>query len=656
MPRPGNPGRGIFLASSFWLIFFLALTALAYWPGLGGPFLFDDPPNIIQPIQAWMDGQTGWQEVVFGNGSGPLGRPISNLSFLLNALVSGLAVAPFKLTNLAIHLLSGVLVYALLKKLLRRDPILRKNAGWAALAVTALWLLHPIQVSTVLYVVQRMAQLSTFFMLVALLAYVHARFALIEGKKLRGFVLLWLTVPAATLAATLSKENGILVPALCAVIELGYFQSEATERRSGAVKAWFGLFLMTPAILVTGWYGWHWQRLVDSYVGRSFTLEQRLLTQPRAIVDYMSALLWPRGPALGIYTDDFAASTGLLAPLSTIIAIGILLVLIIVAWKLRKIIPAFFTGIGLYFCGHAMESSIFPLLLHFEHRNYFPSLGFFLAIVGLIGWAAPRFVSSSGHPQRFGRLLNVSAVLIVVMLGFATFARAQVWSSFPLIAQQGALQHPQSRRAQLDYASVLQLAGQHNEARQVFEHMLTMNSEQARHVGAIDLVVLDCMVNGQTDQESVNRVKKIAGAKLQLGEMLAFENLGNWLRKGGNECQGLEQSQLADLIVHTVDAAPQPPQLGQLWRSRFNAAQLYASSGDLLAAQNQAALAWMTGAADPAVGVFLAAVYLEMGEKQNAGLIIRDTARRVKFWDKRNQKLLSELEIKLAQHRIGGNP
>ena len=57
------------------------LTALAYLPGLGGPFLFDDPPNLITPFSAWLDGDIGWREIIFGNGSGLFGRPLSMLSF-----------------------------------------------------------------------------------------------------------------------------------------------------------------------------------------------------------------------------------------------------------------------------------------------------------------------------------------------------------------------------------------------------------------------------------------------------------------------------------------------------------------------------------------------------------------------------------------------
>src|SRR5690606_37588290 len=166
---PVIPGTSILAISSenvrWWVLGVAILTAIVYFPGLNGPFLFDDPPNILIPFQAWLDGKTGWQELVLGNRSGMLGRPISMLTFLANASTTGLSVVPFKATNVAIHILSGVLIYILLERLLACDPNLKVKARAIALLVTAIWLLHPMQVSTVLYVVQRMAQLSAFFTL-----------------------------------------------------------------------------------------------------------------------------------------------------------------------------------------------------------------------------------------------------------------------------------------------------------------------------------------------------------------------------------------------------------------------------------------------------------------------------------------------------------
>lgn len=616
----------------------LALVTLVYLTGLSGPFLFDDTQNIVGPLSAWLTSTTGWQDVVFGNRSGPFGRPLSMLSFLGNAASTGLAPWPFKATNLVIHLLCGVLIYALLTRLLTRDPLLRGNVRLAALAVSALWLLHPIQASTVLYVVQRMAQLSALFALAALFAYVRARLALIAGQQRSGMIWLFVALPVATVAAVLSKENGALVPLLCGVVELGYFRATAQEPRPRAVKWFFCLFLLVPTALIVFQYGLHPQRLVDSYQGRLFTLGERVLTQPRVLMDYMGALLLPRGPLLGVYTDDFVASRGLLTPLTTLASLLGLAVLMALAWWSRIRMPAFFTGVGLYLASHAMESTVFPLELYFEHRNYLPSVGFFLALVGLGAWLLKKLA----HEPRARLMLAGGVMAVMGLLAVSTLFRAMTWRSMSDIAEQGTRQHPQSMRAHLDYAHELEKAGLDDEARAVFRQMTTMSNPAAQHVGIINGVALECVVDGATDAAAVDRMRGIAGAKLQLAELLAFENLGNVLHQ--RECRGLTKTGLADAIRTVVDAANQPAALTQLWRSRFVASRLYLAAGEPVLAQTQAALAWMTGAADPAVGIFLANLYYINGDRASAELILADARKRIPSWDLRNRNLANELE------------
>ncbi len=574
-------------------------------------------------------------------------------SFLANAATTGLTAWPFKATNLVIHLACGALIYALLCRLLCRDPLLQTRAKAAALAVAALWLLHPMQVSTVLYVVQRMAQLSSLFMLLALLLYVMGRVHLEQGRVRKALLFLFALLPSATLAAVFSKENGALVPLLCGVLELGYFRPRQHASRPTAVKAFYLLFLLIPGILAFYIYGLHPQRLINSYQGRLFTLGERLLSEPRALMDYMGALLLPRGPSLGVYTDDFVVSRGLLSPPETLFAIVGLIALIAFAWWSRTRIPAVFTGIGLYLAGHAMESTVFPLELYFEHRNYLPSAGFFLAVVGLVGWLLPHLLTHSDHPARLKRMLGASVGVLFLLLGAGTFARASVWSSWPVLAAQGAHQHPQSMRAQLDHANMLRVQGRYTEAQQVFDHMQQMDNPAARHAGIIDSVALQCMAYGKTSTEAVARIPSIAGAKLQLAEMLAFENLGNYLQK--HDCTHLSKTQLAAMIVDIVDAAPQPATLIQLWRSRFVAARLYAEAGMLAKAKEQTAFAWMTGAADPAVGVFLANLYYATGDAASGRLILADASKHIKPWDRRDWALVATIKRQFEPGHAGND-
>lgn len=640
-PRPRAPVRHLVPATLL-----AALVVVVFSPGLSGPFLFDDPVNILIPFRAWLAGDTTWHEVVFGNRSGPFGRPLSMLSFAVNAALSGLDAFAFKFTNIAIHILCGAVLHGLLLRLLRRDARLYKHAKLVAGAVTAIWLLHPMQVSTVLYVVQRMAQLSALFALLAVLAYVSGRQALEAGQLRRGWIALFGWVPLATLAAVMSKENGALVPLYCAVVEIGYFKLASGQRRPWVVGAFFLLYLVIPALVVALFY--LPDKLVSGYEGRLFTLVERVLSQPRAILEYVTALLVPSGPSLGVYTDDFTVSRGWLSPPSTLFAALCLGALTGIAWLVRKREPAVFVGVGIFLAGHAMESTIFPLELYFEHRNYLPSAGLFLALAGSSAWLLPNLFARSTKPARLRAVLMAALLLYIGLLAVATWARSTVWSSWPALAEQGVREHPRSRRAHLDHISMLLAQGRSAEAMRTFDALERIGDDASKHAAIIGKVWLQCYLYEQVDKEGVARLRSIAGARLELGELLSVERLGNLLIERG--CQGLSKTNLGYILSEIVNEAPQPETLTPLWRTRFMASRLFLEDGQLALATEQAALAWMTERADPAVGVLLSALYLQQGDVQSATLILDDVRRKLPAWDQRNRELIELLQNKILQH------
>lgn len=642
---PTSLDQAVAIRTWHWLCGLLILTVLAYLPGLGGPFMLDDMPNIVIPVGDWLRHETGWQELVFGNGSGMLGRSVSMLSFLVTAWIGGLDPYVFKLGNLTIHLACGLLIYALLARLLVRDPAVAAQSRRFALVVSALWLLHPLQVSTVLYAVQRMAQLSTLFTLLALLVFVHGREQLEYGRERAAAAWLFLLLPLVTVAAVLSKENGALVPLLCGVIELGYFQASAQKPRPRLVHAFFALFLLIPGLVVSAWYALHPERLLQPYLSRTFTLGERLLSEPRALMDYMGTLLLPRGPSMGLYTDDFAVSRGLLDPPSTLFAIIGLLALAAAALLSRKRLPMVFTGIGLFLAAHAMESTVFALELHFEHRNYLPSFGFLLALAGVGAWLGKKALAHAGDALRMAKSFATGTTVLILLLAMATFARAGIWSSFEMLATQGVQQHPQSFRALLDYSVMLHKQGRIDQVQATFDRMAGASNPAAPHVAAIDTLALQCMSRGEADTATLARVASIAGEKLQQYEMLAFDNLTNIL--ASRKCRQLSPQQLAALIVSIVDAAPQPAALMPLWRNRFIAAKLFVQAEQFDKAEEQLRLAWKTGTADPGVGVFLANVEATNHDFGAARGTLAEVRRKLRHWDKRGTTKIAELEQRI---------
>src|SRR5690606_10603290 len=155
-----------------------------------------------------------------------------------------------------------------------------------------------------------------------------------------------------------------------------------------------------------------------------FTLLERALTQPRVLFDYVSSLLLPWGPRLSLFRDDYPLSTGLLSPVSTALALAGWIALIGAAIALRKRIPAFSVGLGIFLVGHSLESSVFLLLIYFERRTYLPAVGLLWAAAGLAVAAGNRLAR---HMHRPHLVFGGATLLLVLAFAIATHARATVW-------------------------------------------------------------------------------------------------------------------------------------------------------------------------------------------------------------------------------------
>jgi hypothetical protein len=583
-------GRDVNPASRLALGAILVLGLLVYWVGLAGPLLFDDSDN-LRPVAAWLEGRTDWLSVVFGNTSGLFGRPVSMLSFVLNGALLGPGVWGLKLGNVLIHLANGALVFVLFRALIRCGALTRasdRSAAWLPLLGAALWLLHPLMVSTVLYVVQRMAMLSALFILLALIAYVHGRVVLDEGRRNRALLLLVAIVPLCTVLATLSKENGILAPALCAVIEWLVFQPARGVRRAWLSRAFIGAALVLPALVALVLTVLQVPAIVDGYANRPFTLIERLLTQPRVLWDYVGALVLPNGPHLGIYHDDYAVSHGLFDPATTALAILAWLGLIGVAWRLRRPIPGLAFGLGIFLVGHALESTVFPLLIYFEHRNYLPAVGLIWAMLAVATFAAD---AASPHMRNAARIFPAAACALVLVLAAATAARASVWRSHHAIMQQALEFHPDSRwlRQDLIAEAMGKRPPDFGAVRTHARHLFESADPSTRRLGAIELVLVDCTAGNAADPAQVDAAFAGRPEPLEPDLVAVFKLLG--ARLANSPCAGLSAGEAASKLVVLADRSMLDVRNTALQQLRFQAAKLYATGGQRGKALAQAELA-----------------------------------------------------------------
>lgn len=449
MPQPSATERPLTSCDRLWigtaLVCSVAVCLFIYWPGVHGGFVMDDFPNIVRNAAVHITSLNvhSLLAAAFSSHSGPLDRPLSMITFALNEYFWGPSPFSMKVTNILIHACNGLLVYAVAGLILRvyrqrfAPELSESTVRWTAVATATAWMLLPINLTAVLYIVQRMTSLSGTFVLAGIALYLWGRLRMLAGR--RGFWMLWAGIVPCGILAVLAKEIGALLPVYALIIEWTLFGFQRADgRRDRRLYALYALVLALPAALGLAWLGP--QQLVHgAYAGRPFTLGERLLTEPRVILDYILWSLVPNPHVLSLYHDDYPFSRSLLKPPTTLFAIvGIALLLATAIWQRRRR-PLLSLGILWFFGGQLLTGTIFNLELVYEHRNYLPSLGLLLALFSTLLLARPRVRLPLARP--------LVVVGLIALYAGITAMRVQQWANPVRYAVISAAEHPHSPRA-----------------------------------------------------------------------------------------------------------------------------------------------------------------------------------------------------------------
>lgn len=442
-----------------------ALLLVTYWiytPGLSGPLLLDDFWNLRRLGEnGGVNNLDNLREFLFGNSSGPSGRPVSMAAFLLDAQDWPPIIQQLKFTNIMLHLLCGAVLswFALLVGQLA--GLDRTRAGQAALLVTALWLFHPFNVSTVLYVVQRMTQLMTLFALCALTCYLLGRTQL-ETNSRKGGLFLCLSLFPFGLLSVLSKENGALLLCAILILEVLYFRETKVSR---FFKVWFYAGIVIPLIVIVLYLVFGAQETMSLYEVRHFSLGERLLTQARALTDYLINIFVPNTWGAGLYHDDYVVSRSLISPLSTLFSVAAVVALLSFAVMFSAKLKLWSFAILWFFSLHILESSFLPLELYFEHRNYLPMIGPLLALA----ISASKWVAQLENQRAQQAIVLIVATFLVSSI-VQTRISAIEWGDVDNIHFKWAEENPESLRAQITLADHLNLIGRPDLAMERLEY------------------------------------------------------------------------------------------------------------------------------------------------------------------------------------------
>lgn len=529
-PLSSNPARKHYLIKVGFALLLLLAGSLIYFPGLSGPFLFDDMHNIVNNYFVHISGLDLHNLFTAASSSdaGPLKRPVSMLSFALNYYAIGGVDNPatFKATNIAIHAINGLLVYWLCYLIfLRLSSANRANrdtgpADTRALHIVAgatalLWVVHPIQLTSVLYVVQRMTSLSATFVLLGLVGYLAGRLRIENGER-RGFPLMLSGIIMGTALASFTKETGLLLPFFALLIEATLFRTCAPWTR------WHNLALgrrkMLAAILAVAglvFAAWAVNYASHVYATRPFTMIERGLTETRVLWFYLSLILVPGLDRFGLNHDDIPISFSPLDPWTTLFALIGIVILFGVGLFFRKRQPLLSLGILWFFVGHALESTIFGLEIAHEHRNYLPSLGVILVGIHFIQTLATR-------NDRWQPWLIVPAV--VLLFGGVTVLRSSQWSTLYDFAVYEVRHHPDSPRAQSYLGQASLQVRQYEQAAAAYRRAAELDLSEPAYL-MILIQIPSSTGLALTPEEQVETVRRLVAKKITPGGMLVLHGL-----------------------------------------------------------------------------------------------------------------------------------
>lgn len=420
----------------------IVIGLLVYSNTLSSEFVFDDIPSItenpaVRSFRALMDYKNTVADTVLQQHIGS--RFIGYASFVLNYQVHGTHVAGYHLVNICTHLMNAILVYLIVLMTFRlRLPGSEANnnrlccdQGYALL-VALLFVVHPVQIQAVTYIVQRLASLAAFFYLGALYAYIRFRIA---GPTEKRYVWYGVALMAAVLAMK-TKETAFTLPLVIGLYE-AIFLDGTMKARIGYLAPMVLTMVIIPVSLLE--VSQHpLEALISNLSEKTrdasapLSRSDYLMTQFSVICTYLRLLVFPANQNLYY---DYPVNTSLfdvrtLSSLVLLLSIVVAGVMMLVSARThsrqesREMYCAAF-GIFFFFITLSVESSIVPLAgVIYEYRLYLPSIGYFLSIVSLGSMIRNRFSHAAVR-----KAMAVFSIMLVGGYAWTAFAYNGVWKT-----------------------------------------------------------------------------------------------------------------------------------------------------------------------------------------------------------------------------------
>jgi tetratricopeptide (TPR) repeat protein len=487
-------------------LLFAVVAIITYYPSLHGDFIFDGKRVIQDSPLSHIERLSQITDLLL---SKEIGRRIGLISFALNFYFGGLDPFGYHLVNVIIHILNGLVLFILSYKILTLplwEGRWKRNALKISFLGSFIWLVHPIQTQAVSYIVQRLTSLSALFFLLAFLCYIQGRLDHAYKQK----ALFFLSFLFGLLALG-TKQNTATLPLFIVLSEFLFFQQKPLKtdgKRLGLILLLGGIFILITVIYLGSDFIPKWAL---SYEKRGWTPLERVLTELRVVILYMSLLVYPH-PSRLCLDYDFPVSHSLFSPfttfLSLLVIVGLLVFAIFVIKKNRLVSFAI-----LWFFGNlVIESSIIPLELVFEHRVYLPSMGIIILVSGLC---------FAFFRREQGRWITVLILFLILLFSYWTYKRAFLWGEPIRLWVDAAIKSPHKARPHHNMGLAYYKEGKLDEAATEYKKALAINPNHAMAHTNLGLIY----VEKKRFDEAISELKKALVINPTL--VKAYNNLGH---------------------------------------------------------------------------------------------------------------------------------
>lgn len=469
----------------------LALTLLGtavHLPALTGQLLWDDIPlvNDNRLIRSPVLILEAFRHYLFPGAYDGHYRPIQTISYIFDYLFWNKDPFGYHLSSVLCHVLSGVLLYYLLRRILGAlaerwpDQTLargRSNPSTAAFFLALLWMVHPVHSAAVDYVSGRADSLAFLFASAAWLLYLRARDLPPSWTRLSQYLLAALSA----FCSLCSRETGLLWLLLFLLYLFAFDRRPALRRKF--------LILGTCLALVSVYAGLRQlpEHHSENRTSAGWTPAMRGILMLRALGDYGRLMVFPsqlhvertvlkptaeRGEAgwRNAVAAQYLTGAGML----------VLGALLVGAFRKGAGQRMRLFGAGWFFLTYLPISNLFDLNATVaEHWLYLPSVGFLVFLAGVL----------FDLPQRHLRSAAVFACLAVVALSVRSVIRSSDWVDPETFFRRTFAAGGSSSRIGVNLGVIYAMRGQHAKAEEILRKVLQVfpNYPLARNNLAIAL-------------------------------------------------------------------------------------------------------------------------------------------------------------------------